>query len=112
MELARVQPRTAWNPFARLRDALARPGGRNLPVRLPGTPAGGNGFAPAAVAVALRARPLGAEELGGIAVLVIGAALVEAFPVPMELEGMAAGGVWVAGVFFVGAAGFFAVGPA
>src|SRR6187551_1552335 len=110
MELARVQPRTAWNPFARLRDALARPGGRILPVLLPVTLAGLNVFA--AAVVALQARPLGAEELGGIAVLVIGAALAEAFPVPMELEGMAAGGVSLAAVFIVGAAVLYGWAPA
>ena len=110
MELARAQPHTAWNPFARLRDALARPGGRILPVLLPVTLAGLNVFA--AAVVALQARPLNAEELGGIAVLVIGAALAEAFPVPMELEGMAAGGVSLAAVFVVGAAVLYGWAPA
>jgi diguanylate cyclase (GGDEF)-like protein len=110
MELARVETRTAWTPFARLREGLAQPGGRILPVLLPVTLAGLNVFA--AAVVALQARPLGAEELGGIAVLVIGASLAEAFPVPMEIEGIAAGGVSLAAVFIVGAAVLYGWAPA
>jgi diguanylate cyclase (GGDEF)-like protein len=110
MELARAQTRTAWNPFARLREALAQPGGRVLPVLLPVTLAGLNVFA--AAVVALQARPLGPAELGGIAVLVIGASLAEAFPVPMEIQGIAAGGVSLAAVFIVGAAVLYGWAPA
>ena len=67
---------------------------------LPVTLAGLNVFA--AAVVALQARPLGAE-LGGIAVLVIGAALAEAFPVRWSSKGWRPAGSRAA-VFIVGAA--------
>ena len=97
------------NPFARLRDALARPGGRILPVLLPVTLAGLNVFA--AAVVALQARPLGAEGSAASPSSPIGAALAEAFQ-SMELEGMAAGGVSLAAVFIVGAAVLYGWAPA
>jgi diguanylate cyclase (GGDEF)-like protein len=79
-------------------------------VLLPVTLAGLNVFA--AAVVALQARPLEPEELVGIAVLVIGASLAEAFPVPMEIQGIAAGGVSLAAVFIVGAAVLYGWAPA
>jgi diguanylate cyclase (GGDEF)-like protein/putative nucleotidyltransferase with HDIG domain len=110
MELTRTEIRTTRNPFARLRDALARPGGRVLPVLLPVTLGGVTVFG--AAVVALQGRPLAADELVGIAVLVIGASLAEAFPVPIELEGIAAGGVSLAAVFIVAAAVLYGWAPA
>ena len=48
----------------------------------------------------------------GIAALAAGATLAEAFPVPIELEGLAAGGVSLAAVFIVGAAVVYGWAPA
>jgi diguanylate cyclase (GGDEF)-like protein/putative nucleotidyltransferase with HDIG domain len=55
---------------------------------------------------------LSLTELLGIAALVAGATLAEAFPVPIELEGLAAGGVSLAAVFIVGAAVVYGWAPA
>jgi len=53
-----------------------------------------------------------AIELLGILALIAGATLAEAFPVPIELEGLAAGGVSLAAVFIVGAAVVYGWAPA
>ena len=50
--------------------------------------------------------------LGGLATLIAGATLAEAFPVPIELQGLAAGGVSLAAVFIVGAAVLYGWAPA
>jgi diguanylate cyclase (GGDEF)-like protein/putative nucleotidyltransferase with HDIG domain len=75
---------------------------RVLPVLAPVTVAGLAAVVAAAASLA-GASPTFAE-VGGIVVLIIGASLAEAFPVPIELEGIAAGGVSLAAVFIVGAA--------
>ncbi len=81
-----------------------------LPIIVPVT------FAGLAALVAAGAVVAGASfsltQLLGIAVLVLGATLAEAFPVPIELEGVAAGGVSLAAVFIVGAAVLYGWAPA
>ncbi|MBA2615953.1 MAG: diguanylate cyclase [Actinobacteria bacterium] len=83
---------------------------RVLPILAPVT------FAGLAVLVAagstLASGSTSAMELVGVAALIVGATLAEAFPVPIELEGLAAGGVSLAAVFIVGAAVVYGWAPA
>src|SRR5262245_15082102 len=88
--------RSVWT-----RSPLATSYGRLAPVRLPVSAAGL--FVLAAAASTLPGT-LSAGDTLGIVVLITGAMLAEAFPVPIELEGVAAGGVSLAAVFIVGAA--------
>ena len=57
-----------------------------------------------AAAATLTTLGLSANDWAGIGLLVVGAMLAELFPVPIDLEGVAAGGVSLAAVFIVGAA--------
>jgi diguanylate cyclase (GGDEF)-like protein/putative nucleotidyltransferase with HDIG domain len=107
VDIVSDHPRS-WNPLRRLRASL--PGERTLPVLVPVTLAGLGVFAFAAFTV--ESPALDPAELGGIALLIIGAALAEAFPVPIELDGVAAGGVSLAAVFIVGAAVIYGWAPA
>ena len=106
VEIASQQPRS-WSRFARFRTSA--PGG-TLPVLVPVTLGGLGVFAFAAFA--LQNRALDPDALGGIALLIVAAALAEAFPVPIELDGVAAGGVSLAAVFIVGAAVLYGWAPA
>jgi diguanylate cyclase (GGDEF)-like protein len=83
------------------RSPLAASYGRLAPVLVPVSAAG---LAALAVAASTLPGTLSAGDTLGIFVLVVGAMLAEAFPVPIELEGVAAGGVSLAAVFIVGAA--------
>ena len=75
---------------------------RLLPVLVPVTLAG---FAASALATfVLTSRPLSAVELAGLLALLAAACLAEAYPVTVELEGVATGGVSLAAVFIVGTA--------
>jgi diguanylate cyclase (GGDEF)-like protein/putative nucleotidyltransferase with HDIG domain len=56
--------------------------------------------------------PPSLAAVAGMATLIVGATLAEAFPVPLELEGLAAGGVSLAAVFIVGAAVLYGWAPA
>ena len=88
--------RSVWT-----RSPLADSYGRLAPVLVPVSVAG---LAVLAVAASTLPTTLSAGDALGIVVLVTGAMLAEAFPVPIELEGVAAGGVSLAAVFIVGAA--------
>jgi diguanylate cyclase (GGDEF)-like protein/putative nucleotidyltransferase with HDIG domain len=88
--------RSVWT-----RSPLADSYGRLAPVLVPVSVAG---LAVLAVAATTLPYTLSAGDTLGIVVLVTGAMLAEAFPVPIELEGVAAGGVSLAAVFIVGAA--------
>ena len=57
-----------------------------------------------AAAYSLALDPPSFAELAGLVALLAAATLAEAFPVPIELEGVAAGGVSLTAVFIVGAA--------
>jgi len=92
------------------RSRKRRPDARILPVLIPVT-VGGLATLVAAV-ITLVGSGLTALLVGGLIVLVIGATLAEGFPVPIELEGMAAGGVSLAAVFIVGAAVIYGWAPA
>jgi diguanylate cyclase (GGDEF)-like protein len=65
-----------------------------------------------AAASELVETPPSLGAFAGMAALIIGATLAEAFPVPLELEGLAAGGVSLAAVFIVGAAVVYGWAPA
>jgi diguanylate cyclase (GGDEF)-like protein len=65
-----------------------------------------------AAASELVETPPSLGAFAGMAALIIGATLAEAFPVPLELEGLAAGGVSLAAVFIVGAAVIYGWAPA
>jgi diguanylate cyclase (GGDEF)-like protein/putative nucleotidyltransferase with HDIG domain len=65
-----------------------------------------------AAASELVEHPPSLAALAGMAALIVGATLAEAFPVPLELEGLAAGGVSLAAVFIVGAAVLYGWAPA
>ena len=88
--------RSVWT-----RSPLADSYGRLAPVLVPVSVAG---LAVLAAAASTLPSTLSAGDTLGIIVLVTGAMLAEAFPVPIELEGVAAGGVSLAAVFIVGAA--------
>jgi diguanylate cyclase (GGDEF)-like protein/putative nucleotidyltransferase with HDIG domain len=88
--------RSVWT-----RSPLADSYGRLAPVLVPVSVAG---LAVLAAAASTLPTTLSAGDTLGIVVLVTGAMLAEAFPVPIELEGVAAGGVSLAAVFIVGAA--------
>ncbi len=92
------------------RSRIRRPDARILPVLIPVT-AGGLATLVAAV-LAVQGAGFSLATMGGLIVLVIGATLAEGFPVPIELEGMAAGGVSLAAVFIVGAAVIYGWAPA
>jgi len=66
----------------------------------------------AAALVTQQQAGLGPVEIGGLLLLVGGATLAERFPVPIEIEGMPAGGVSLAAVFIVGAAVLYGWAPA
>ncbi|HSJ92771.1 MAG TPA: hypothetical protein VK896_01940, partial [Gaiellaceae bacterium] len=66
----------------------------------------------AAALVTQQQAGLGPVEVGGLLLLVGGATLAERFPVPIEIEGMPAGGVSLAAVFIVGAAVLYGWAPA
>jgi diguanylate cyclase (GGDEF)-like protein len=65
-----------------------------------------------AAAATLRTLGLSLDDWAGIGLLVVGAMLAELFPVPIDLEGVAAGGVSLAAVFIVGAAVLYGWAPA
>ena len=83
---------------------------RVLPILVPVTLAGLAALAAAGSTMA--SGDVSAAALLGIAALIAGATLAEAFPVPIELEGLAAGGVSLAAVFIVGAAVVYGWAPA
>jgi diguanylate cyclase (GGDEF)-like protein/putative nucleotidyltransferase with HDIG domain len=76
--------------------------GRVAPILAPVVGAGFVVLAAATWTLATASLSLG--EFAGILALVAAATVAEAFPVPIELEGIAAGGVSLAAVFIVGAA--------
>ena len=86
------------------------PFGGVLPILLPVTVAGIAVLVAAAAALVSATPSL--EALAGLLALVVGATLAEAFPVPIELQGFAAGGVSLAAVFIVGAAVVYGWAPA
>ena len=102
MAIAHAPARDSFGRDAQLRAPLAPLTRRVAPVLAPVTLVGLAALGAAAVTLVETAPSL--AELGGIALLVVGATLAEAFPVPIELEGLAAGGVSLAAVFIVGAA--------
>ena len=111
MGAARTTTRT-WAEAMRsvwTRSPLANSYGRLAPVLVPVSAAG---LAALAVATSTLPTTLSAADALGILVLIAGAMLAEAFPVPIELEGVAAGGVSLAAVFIVGAAIIYGWGPA
>ncbi len=65
-----------------------------------------------AAAATLTTLGLSFHDWAGIGLLVVGAMLAELFPVPIDLEGVAAGGVSLAAVFIVGAAVIYGWAPA
>ncbi len=65
-----------------------------------------------AAATSLATFGLSLDDWAGIGLLVVGAMLAELFPVPIDLEGVAAGGVSLAAVFIVGAAVIYGWAPA
>ena len=83
---------------------------RLLPVLVPVTLAGAT--AVVAAAYALAADPPSVAEFAGLVALLAAATLAEAFPVPIELEGVAAGGVSLTAVFIVGTAILYGPAPA
>jgi diguanylate cyclase (GGDEF)-like protein len=83
---------------------------RLLPIFGPVTLAGVVAVIAALVALAIAAPSPGAAV--GLLALLVAATLAEAFPVPLELEGIAAGGVSLAAVFVVGAAILYGWAPA
>ena len=60
----------------------------------------------------LVSRPPSLAAGAGLLALLVAATLAEAFPVPLDLEGVAAGAVSLAAVFIVGAAILFGAAPA
>ena len=83
---------------------------RLLPVLVPVI---GAGLAAVVAAVGTFARePVSVPELAGLLALLAAATLAEAFPVPIEVKGLAAGGVSLAAVFFVGASILYGWAPA
>ena len=87
-----------------------RPDARILPILVPVTTAGLATLA--AALVTQQQAGLGPVQIGGLLLLVGGATLAERFPVPIEIEGMPAGGVSLAAVFIVGAAVLYGWAPA
>jgi diguanylate cyclase (GGDEF)-like protein/putative nucleotidyltransferase with HDIG domain len=100
-----VKPRVDW---ARL--LLPTQSMRVLPILVPVTLAGLAALVAAGSTVL--SGEIAAAEVIGIVALIVGATLAEAFPVPIELEGLAAGGVSLAAVFIVGAAVVYGWAPA
>ena len=86
------------------------PLGRVLPILLPVTLAAL--AAVAAATAALASEPPSLAESAGLGALLVAAMLAEAFPVPIELQGIAAGGVSLAAVFIVGTAILYGWAPA
>jgi diguanylate cyclase (GGDEF)-like protein/putative nucleotidyltransferase with HDIG domain len=84
--------------------------GRVLPVLAPVIIAGLAALVAATWTVATGSLTL--ADVAGIIALVVAATLAEAFPVPIELEGLAAGGVSLAAVFIVGASIIYGWAPA
>jgi diguanylate cyclase (GGDEF)-like protein/putative nucleotidyltransferase with HDIG domain len=83
---------------------------RLLPVFVPVTVAGL--VAVLVATAALGTAPPSPGEAIGLLTLLVAATLAEAFPVPLELEGIAAGGVSLAAVFVVGASILYGWAPA
>lgn len=83
---------------------------RLLPIFVPVTLAGI--VAVLAATIALGTAPPSLAEALGVLALLVAATLAEAFPVPLELEGIAAGGVSLAAVFVVGASILYGWAPA
>ena len=81
---------------------------RLVPVLAPVTLAGAATVV--AAVYALAANPPSPTEVTGIVALLAAATLAKAFPVPIELDGVAAGGVSLTAVFIVGSAILY--GPA
>ncbi len=98
------------SPFRWGRAHLSPETARALPILIPVTSAGLAALAAATWTVGT--AQLSIADLGGIVALIIAATLAEAFPVPIELEGLAAGGVSLAAVFIVGAALIYGWAPA
>ena len=92
------------------RQPLSDRTARVIPVLAPVLVAG---FAAIAAATwALTTGTFTLADAAGIIALVVAATLAEAFPVPIELEGLAAGGVSLAAVFIVGASILYGWAPA
>jgi diguanylate cyclase (GGDEF)-like protein/putative nucleotidyltransferase with HDIG domain len=92
------------------RGALAPHTARVLPIVAPVAIAGVTALVLAASE--LVEHPPSLAAVAGMAALIVGATLAEAFPVPLELEGLAAGGVSLAAVFIVGSAVLYGWAPA
>ena len=88
----------------------APPVARLLPVLLPVTLLGLAAVAAATWRLAL--EPPSVTAAVGLAALLVAATLAEAFPVPLDLEGIEAGGVSLAAVFIVGTAVLYGWAPA
>jgi diguanylate cyclase (GGDEF)-like protein/putative nucleotidyltransferase with HDIG domain len=97
----------AW---ARSSRSLSQETARVLPIVAPVAVAGVAALI--AAASKLVEDPPSLTAFAGMAALIVGATLAEAFPVPLELEGLAAGGVSLAAVFIVGAAVLYGWAPA
>jgi diguanylate cyclase (GGDEF)-like protein len=94
----------------RLRKQSESAPARILPVLVPVSVIG-----IAVVLAAILAMPsytLSVRDLAGLGLLVIGAMLAELFPVPIDVEGVATGGVSLAAVFIVGTAVLYGWAPA
>ena len=89
---------------------LSRETARLLPVVVPVVLAGL--VALGAALGALAGSSLSLREAGALLALVVAATLAEAFPVPFELEGIAAGDISLAAVFIVGASILYGWAPA
>ena len=94
----------------RSRVISGSPSARILPVLFPVSAVG-----IAVVLAAILSMPgytLSFNDLAGLSLLVIGAMLAELFPVPIDVEGVATGGVSLAAVFIVGTAVLYGWAPA
>ncbi len=86
------------------------PSARILPVLVPVAAIGM--LIVAAAPFALQGSTLTLSDWAGLGLLVIGAMLAELFPVPIDVEGVATGGVSLAAVFIVGTAVLYGWAPA
>ncbi len=101
MTAASADPPAAGTGPAAGASAASAPVARILPVLVPAASAGLAVLAASALSVVNGSLSL--LDVAGLAVLVVAAMLAEAFPVPLELQGLAAGGVSLAAVFIVAA---------
>jgi diguanylate cyclase (GGDEF)-like protein len=106
----KTHPAAAKLRRVRLTAETGGPTARIMPVLVPVAAAGA--LVVLAATLAMPGYALTPNDWAGLGLLVIGAMLAELFPVPIDVEGVATGGVSLAAVFIVGTAVLYGWAPA